>query len=556
MGLNKKHNFMKIGFVFMTLYIAIATGREFDDKSLKSKEFFRLKFVTPYTEFPVRLKDNFGYLRNTKWFKYGSDCFVDQLDYFKDYFTFEDQNTQSSNPSLNLLITDFNNQSFALLDHYEPRHEQVDRNFLDFDREIYSIVYLNKFYPHIVDKDDKIELSCVATFVYPADLADQHAEILMEELFNSVQITLKIHDNFRQKRFIKNTSYQVKRSANVQTVHEIDFTEGPITFYKETFEKLTTSCGIKILDYDGTYALNHIVTKLSLEIHSSRVNRETKSNFLLKWVITEPNLPLLFGVPRRHNTDYRWYKHSENNYVDELETYGTEFLYSNTANESFLYLLSYDTKIHDHLSSFEPIPVGVSQFQRYYFTTIYLESHLIDTIETEDNFNVFCNLTLMLPKYNDTINKENMRLIEDYLRVRIGLIDNLNEQKLNIKTAVPRHKRDSSKLVFLRVELDIGPIVLPKTNIFDKDSIKNNNISCRLDLFETSPVEGRNLISRSLLFKPIDTFVPNYKKEEEKSPVVEKTTTKKIFRNSQNSIFFSRNVAFVSAVPVLLFILL
>lgn len=256
-------------------------------KSTNINEFYRLKFISPYTKFPVRLKDNFGYLKNTEWFKYGSNCLVDQLDYFKNYFSFENQINDSRGSELNLLITDFNNQSFSLLDHYEPRHDQLD-NFHENDREIYSIVYMSKFNPKIEDKNDKIELSCFATFIYPVDLADEHGEILIEELFNSVEISLKIHENFRQKRLVKNTNHRVRRTTNRQSVHEIDFLEGPITFYKETLDKeLTMSCGIKILDYDGTYALNHVITHIietnykTQEIVASSISfQKGSSNFI------------------------------------------------------------------------------------------------------------------------------------------------------------------------------------------------------------------------------------------------------------------------------------
>lgn len=280
----------------------------------------------------------------------------------------------------------------------------------------------------------------------------------------------------------------------------------------------------------------------SLQISSNRVGRQIKRNLFIKWVITEPNLPLLFSVPNYKNIDYRWYKHSDNNYVDELEAYNNEFLYSNSANESSLYLMSYNTETHDQLSSYEPIPVGLSQFEQYYFTMIYLQSNFIDTIETKDNFYVFCNLTLLLPKNDDSLNRENLKLIENNLRYKIGLIDSLYERRLNINTKIPRQTRDTYKSSFLRVDLDIGPIVLPKTNIYNKDDLKNNNVTCMLDLFESNPKEGRNLIVRSQLFKAIDTYVPNHKKEDIKTAVPKTTTAKKLSRNSQNSAFVTGNI--------------
>ena len=274
---------------FMIYKVVIATKKNQIIRSDKNNEYFRLKFITPYTKFPVRLKDNFGNLKNTKWFKYGSNCFVDQLDNFKKFFSFENQMMHNSNSEINLLITDFNNQSFFMLDHYEPRHGQLDQNFLGQNREIYSIVYMSKFNSQVENKNDKIEVSCVASFIYPVDLADEHSQIIIAELFNSVEISMKIQDNFRQKRLIKKFNHRVKKSINVQSVHEIDFTEGPITFYKQNLENINVSCGIKILDYDGTYALNHLITR-SIQnkdkiqvLESFNLAIKKKSSFLMLW---------------------------------------------------------------------------------------------------------------------------------------------------------------------------------------------------------------------------------------------------------------------------------
>lgn len=285
---------------------------------------------------------------------------------------------------------------------------------------------------------------------------------------------------------------------------------------------------------------------------SNQVDSLKKSNYLIKWMITEPNLPLIFSVPNHEDfsKDYRWYKYSENVFVDELPTYNEEFIYSNSVNESLLYLLTYDTDTHEQLSSFEPIPNGLSFLPRYLFTIVYLESFSIETIEINDSFNVFCNLTLLLPKNNNTVNDENFRLIEKNSRFKMGLIDNLNERKINIKTENSNQKRDTFKSKFLRVNLDIGPIILPKTNVYSKDNIKNNNVSCMLDLYESSPLEGWSLISRSQLFKAVDTYSSDYKKKEKINERVT-TSSNKLSRNSQNSTFFTNNFFLMIIVPML-----
>jgi hypothetical protein len=55
------------------------------------EDVFLIKFLHPYTEYPVKLVDHTPPVLDTtvRWFKYGSNYFIDELDQHYKYFTNE-----------------------------------------------------------------------------------------------------------------------------------------------------------------------------------------------------------------------------------------------------------------------------------------------------------------------------------------------------------------------------------------------------------------------------------------------------------------------------------
>ena len=59
--------------------------------NLRDEDVYLIKFLTPHTLYPNKLVDHTNPVAGTdvKWFKYGSNCFIDQLDQHQSYYTFE-----------------------------------------------------------------------------------------------------------------------------------------------------------------------------------------------------------------------------------------------------------------------------------------------------------------------------------------------------------------------------------------------------------------------------------------------------------------------------------
>ena len=76
-----------------------------------SKSIYVIKYLTELTEFPVKLVDNSGG-SDSNWYKHGSKAYVDEIDSYKEYFSFE------KHPTNDLILNKFD-KKYALLDHYE-----------------------------------------------------------------------------------------------------------------------------------------------------------------------------------------------------------------------------------------------------------------------------------------------------------------------------------------------------------------------------------------------------------------------------------------------------
>ncbi len=101
------------------------------DNSLNA---YKLKYLTPYTNYPVKLIDHFGtyettnaVVSTTRWFKYGTSKYIDTLNNETlldgHYFATE---VNDVNGAVNLYLLDYDRKNNFLLDHYEPRHQHFE----------------------------------------------------------------------------------------------------------------------------------------------------------------------------------------------------------------------------------------------------------------------------------------------------------------------------------------------------------------------------------------------------------------------------------------------
>ncbi|CAF0850770.1 unnamed protein product [Brachionus calyciflorus] len=250
----------------------------------------------------------------------------------------------------------------------------------------------------------------------------------------------------------------------------------------------------------------------------------SKTEYYLKWVLTDPLLPLLLSVPNPDQIQVKWYKHSDKEFVEDQSDFEENYLSSDTSDESFLHIINYDIAKHSQLSSYEARSTETgTKLDHKLFTLVYLKSHLIDVIETENDFSVFCNISMLIPKNDANVNDINLKLIEKYSKLKIGLTNQMKKRSIESKfDKLYRVKRVVHN--FLDINLNIGPISFPKTDIFNKDYIKDNNVSCGLDLFEKE-LDGKNVLTyQTSIFRSVNNYVPTLKKLDEQPN--EKPTTK------------------------------
>lgn len=258
-----------------------------------------------------------------------------------------------------------------------------------------------------------------------------------------------------------------------------------------------------------------------------------KTSYHLKWVTKDPLLPI-FLEKRTHNVDaeYKWYKYPQNVYVDEIDDFKSKYLESQAEDRTILYIIAYDVSSHEQLASYEPRPTSSSSLDDQsvdIFTLAYVESHTIDVRNTPDDLVAHCNVSILMPNNNAHLNAINLKLIERNINLKLGFAHHsgtgqttskhdskhdgktvrVNNNHNNNKQQRRRRKRSNSgrdddvviQKSFIQVNLDIGPILIPKSQL----SVRNNpNMTCRLDLLD---VEQNAVFDEFKVMKSIDEVV-------------------------------------------------
>lgn len=234
---------------------------------------FLIKFLTSFTEYPVRLVDNFGsyessntVIEKSKWFKHGSNSFVDELDQSSKYFSTE----INSNGGVNLLLLNYDTKTNILLDHYEPYHYKDDE-MQQTEKEIYTLVFLKSFDLKVNETESDIKASCELTLSIPAGISDEHTEIINENIEET--ITLEIgYDDEKQSRSksnkqIKKRNSNSKRSADSKlSAFEKTYSTGSINLNKFTFQSdqksVNITCYLVLRDFDNSHAFDTSLSKI------------------------------------------------------------------------------------------------------------------------------------------------------------------------------------------------------------------------------------------------------------------------------------------------------
>jgi hypothetical protein len=243
---------------------------------------YLIKFITPFTEYPVRLIDNFGSYESTnsimdksKWFKHGSNCFVDELDQSSKYFSTE----INLNGGINLLILKYDATTNLVLDHYEPYHYDKDDEMQQTAKEMYTLVYLKSFELKIDETENEIKASCELTLIIPIGIADEHTEIINENIQETLSLDFKYDDQTQDNLHLKSKKHKrlhqkhsnSKRDANSKaSKFEQTYSTGSFNFNKYTFQSdqktVNVTCNIVLRDFDNSHAFDTSLSK-SLDLN-------------------------------------------------------------------------------------------------------------------------------------------------------------------------------------------------------------------------------------------------------------------------------------------------
>lgn len=172
-------------------------------------------------------------------------------------------------------------------------------------------------------------------------------------------------------------------------------------------------------------------------IESIEVNLES-INHRIKWLTRTSHLPL--NIEKRFDDSYKsldaayfkWYKYPEKQFINEIENYEESYSYKQTDDKIMLNILKYDKHTHEQLSSYIAIPVAFRSddsdqnlnFQNDIFTVAFLDRQEIE-FETDKNMptiDFYCNVSVILPYADLTINKINIDLIQKHLDLKMGIL--------------------------------------------------------------------------------------------------------------------------------------
>lgn len=254
--------FISIIIIIILSFGSIISSFKLKDNSLST---YKLKYITQYTHFPVKLLDHFGtyettnaVLSTTRWYKYGSMKYVDQLNNETDNGQYFATEINDVNGAINLFLLDYDKKEHFLIDHYEPRHQHADLYSTNLnneliehmkkyvtasnpmkkddsydERELYTLVYLKNFELDVKEKNkDEFELKCKINLLIPNGISDEHSVIINDELSETSILTLKLHheangdDNAKHSRKKHNNKNNKKNTITRLIKRSLDEKNG------------------------------------------------------------------------------------------------------------------------------------------------------------------------------------------------------------------------------------------------------------------------------------------------------------------------------------------
>ena len=223
--------------------------------------------------------------------------------------------------------------------------------------------------------------------------------------------------------------------------------------------------------------------------NNNRIKLKQTKNYYLKWITNDYLFPVWIEKNLTIDADYKWYKYSEGVFIDEIDDHSSQYLASQTADKTILYLLTYNYSTHEQLSTYEPRIVAirsdpndssdlfsqatdisndyfyssssilnsavingatasntVATLSRDIFTLAYLKSHTINiTRLNTKKIETSCQVSIMLPINDEFLNEKNYQLIQKYLYLKMTISPHLLQQSHKISKNHHHHNKHKSK---------------------------------------------------------------------------------------------------------------
>jgi hypothetical protein len=312
------------------------------------------------------------------------------------------------------------------------------------------------------------------------------------------------------------------------------------------------------LGFMNEHSFDKITDKEDTSNDKNRIKLKQIKNYYLKWITNDYLFPVWIEKNLTIDADYKWYKYSEGVFIDEIDDHSSQYLSSQTADKTILYLLTYNYTTHEQLSTYEPRIVAIrsdpndssdlfsqatdisndyfyssssilnsaviagggttttATLSRDIFTLAYLKSHTINiTRVNSKKIELSCQVNIMLPINDDYLNEKNYQLIQKYLYLKMAISPHLMQQshkisknhhhhnKRRLKRSLNEDYASEHKIVhrkipnsFIEFELKEGPIQI---YIDNSNKIDDDIISCTIGLVEwDDTLIYENTINRSV----------------------------------------------------------
>lgn len=184
---------------------------------------------------------------------------------------------------------------------------------------------------------------------------------------------------------------------------------------------------------------------------SDITNPNKRANYHLKWITYKNDYIISMEKNKKLDADYKWFKYSENSFIDEIYNYQRHYVYKDDIDKTKLFILNYDHYNHEQLSSYEPRAIAfrsrvpfndadiddesfyynqmdLDQEEKDIFTLAYLKLHRIRFEKIGSKSNISCSLVVVIPDNDPQLNEIIYKLLESHIQIKIQFQENYRDR--------------------------------------------------------------------------------------------------------------------------------